>query len=291
MRTPIEKGLASICTPRSWSIVEGVARAVADRQHDMIGLQIVAGVEVQAAHPARSVGPRSRCRCPSTRCSKRYSPPSASIVSRMLSTIVTSRKVPMCGCASVRISGGAPALTNSVSTLRPRIARILDLAVELAVGEGAGAAFAELHVRFGIEHAAAPQAPGVLGAFAHHLAAIEDDRAEAHLRQDQAGEQAAGAGADHHRARAGAVRRRLRDEAIVGVGRRHHMAVVGEPGEQRGFVAHRDVDRIDEQDRGLPARVIGAAGDAVIEQILGRDAQSRDDGGGQGFGRDGRAAV
>ena len=32
--------------------------------------------------------------------SKRYSPPSASMVSRMLSTIVTSRKVPICGLAT-----------------------------------------------------------------------------------------------------------------------------------------------------------------------------------------------
>jgi hypothetical protein len=43
--------------------------------------------------------------------------------------------------------------------------RVLDLAVELAVRERAGAAFAELHVRFRIEHRLAPQAPGVLGAF------------------------------------------------------------------------------------------------------------------------------
>ena len=40
---------------------------------------------------------------------------------RMLSTMVTRRKVPIWGWASVRISSGAPALTNSVaSTLRPR---------------------------------------------------------------------------------------------------------------------------------------------------------------------------
>ncbi len=51
---------------------------------------------------------------------KRYSPPSPSMVALRLSTMVTRRKVPMWGLASVRISSGAPARTNSVSTLRPR---------------------------------------------------------------------------------------------------------------------------------------------------------------------------
>ena len=67
----------------------------------------------------------------------------------------------MCGLATKRISSGAPALTNSSSTLRREVARIADLAPELAVGEGAGAAFAELHVRLRVEDAAPPQAPGV----------------------------------------------------------------------------------------------------------------------------------
>ena len=114
----------------------------------------------------------------------------------MLSTIVTSRKVPICGCASVRISAGAPARDELGQDLAAEMAGVLDPAVELAVGEGAGAALAELDVGLGVEHAPAPQPPGVLGAFAHHLAAVEDDRPEAHLREDQADEQAAGAGAD-----------------------------------------------------------------------------------------------
>jgi len=77
-------------------------------------------------------------------------------------------------------------------------ARVLDLAVELAVGESAGTAFAELHVRLGVEHALAPQAPGVAGALAHGLAAFEHDGPEAHLREHQRREDAAGAEADHH---------------------------------------------------------------------------------------------
>jgi hypothetical protein len=55
------------------------------------------------------------------------------------------------------------------------VARVADLAPELAVAEGAGAAFAELHVRLGVQHFLAPQAPGVLGALAHGLAALQHD--------------------------------------------------------------------------------------------------------------------
>jgi hypothetical protein len=90
---------------------------------------------------------------------------------------------------------------------------VLDLAVELAVGEGAGAAFAELHVGFGVEGVLAPQAPGVLGALAHGLAALEHDGPEAHLGQHQRGEDAAGAEADDHRAVAEALRG-LADEVV-----------------------------------------------------------------------------
>ena len=76
------------------------------------------------------------------------------------------------------------------------MAGVLDAGVELAVGEGAGAALAELDVGFGVEDAAAPQAPGVAGAFADQFAAFEDERPKTHLGQGQGGQQAAGAGAD-----------------------------------------------------------------------------------------------
>ncbi len=39
---------------------------------------------------------------------------------RIFSTMLTRRNVPMCGLATKRISSGAPALTNSASTLRVR---------------------------------------------------------------------------------------------------------------------------------------------------------------------------
>ena len=105
-----------------------------------------------------------------------------------------------------------------VDHLARQVARVADLAPELAVGEGAGAALAELHVRLRIEDAAPPQAPGVLGALAHGLAALEDDRPEAHLREEERGEDAARAEADHDRSRSaagGEVGRRVRDEAVA----------------------------------------------------------------------------
>ena len=71
----------------------------------------------------------------------------------------TRRKVPMCGCASTRISAGAPACDEFGQHLAAQMARILDLAPELPVRERAGAAFAELNVRFGMQDALAPQAP------------------------------------------------------------------------------------------------------------------------------------
>src|SRR5690606_13098217 len=70
--------------------------------------------------------------------------------------------------------------------------RILDLAVQLAVGEKARAAFAELHVGFGRELALAPQRPRVLRALPHVLPALEHDRPQTHLREQQGREQTAG---------------------------------------------------------------------------------------------------
>ncbi|MDT4871425.1 hypothetical protein FQZ97_1065520 [compost metagenome] len=62
---------------------------------------------------------------------------------------------------------------------------VLDLAVELAVGEQAGTTLAELHVGFRGQDLLAPQCPGILGAAAHILAALQHDWFEAHLREQQ----------------------------------------------------------------------------------------------------------
>jgi hypothetical protein len=121
--------------------------------------------------------------------------------------------------ADVQDLFGRAGLDELGEHLAGQVTRVGDLAPELAVGEGAGAALAKLHVGLGVQLALAPQAPGVLGALAHRLAALQHDRAQAHLRQDQRGEDAAGAEADDdraqwHRAR-GEVRRRVAGTKLV----------------------------------------------------------------------------
>ena len=155
--------------------------------------------------------------------------------------------------------------------LAVEVARILDPAVELAVGKGARAALAKLDVRFGVEHAAPPQIPRILGALAHHLAAIEDDRAEPHLREDQSDEQTARPRADDD----GALDplRRLGDQFIAGVRCLLDIAVLAKAREHRALVLHIDVDRIDELDVGLVARIMRAPRDDMADQLARGDAQ------------------
>ena len=95
-------------------------------------------------------------------CQKRISPPSSTIVARMFSTILTRRKVPMCGFADVDDLFRRAGLDELFQHLAAMEVGVLDLAVQLAVREGAGAALAELDVRFGVQRVLAPQAPGVL---------------------------------------------------------------------------------------------------------------------------------
>ena len=135
-------------------------------------------------------------------------------------------------------------------------ARVLDLAVELAVRKCAGAAFAVLDVGLRIELAAAPEAPGVLCPLPDHLAAVEDDRAQAQLGQNQACEQAAGARADDDRTQPGRARRR-RGGAIGCVGCGAHVGIAAHPPESRRFVAQHDVHDIGFQDGRLAPGVVG----------------------------------
>ena len=96
MRKPIENGFGFEVHAALVQHREGVARAVAEGEHDLLGRDRRA---VGAAALA-TVTPRT---CPSsisrsvTRWPKRISPPSASISARIFSTTPTSRKVPMCG--------------------------------------------------------------------------------------------------------------------------------------------------------------------------------------------------
>ena len=119
MRKPIENGLASMNTPRACSIAK-VSRALWPSASTTWSARSCLAVgQGDAAHVARAGGVGLDQQVVDAAAEKRISPPSASIVARMCSTIDTSRNVPMCGLLTYRISSGAPAATNSVSTLRP----------------------------------------------------------------------------------------------------------------------------------------------------------------------------
>ena len=156
--------------------------------------------------------------------------------------------------------------------------RILDLAVELAVGEQARPALAELHVGFGREDVLAPQRPGVLRAPAHVAAAFEHDGLEAHLRQQQRGKQPAGTESDDE-GPLGELRRRLGNRVIGGVGREADLAILREALEHRRLVGDLHIDDADEEDAGvLLARVVAALEQREFEQIRIADLQAFDDG-------------
>src|ERR1019366_4852503 len=121
--------------------------------------------------------------------------------------------------------GRRAGLDELVEYLACEVARVTDLAPELAVGKGAGAAFAELHVRLRIEDAAPPEPPGVFRSFAHRLAALEHEWPKAHLRQAEAGEKAAGAEADDDGPWCRAPAHRAGDEAVGHVGCRPQMRI------------------------------------------------------------------
>jgi hypothetical protein len=181
--------------------------------------------------------------------------------------------------------------------LAREVARVADLAPQLAVAEGAGAAFAELHVRFGVQHALAPQAPGVLGALAHRLAALQHDGAQAHLGQDQRGKDAAGAEADDHRprpARGEEVRRGVADRAVGGVGRGADVRVACVARQHGGFVhasGQLHIHRVAQHDGRLLARVPGAPEDTETLKLSLKQAQALQHRGVQRLRRHGPAAA
>ena len=165
-------------------------------------------------------------------------------------------------------------MTNSCKHLAADELRVFDLAVELAVGERPRAAFAELHVGLGVEHILAPQAPGVLGALAHFGAALQNDRFEAHLRQQQTGENPARAEAHHQRALA-QIGRGVAHQLVTDVRRRADVFVVAQALKHGGFVAHLEVDGVDElQFGGFLARIVAALEQGEIEKLVAADGQT-----------------
>ncbi len=190
-----------------------------------------------------------------------------------------SRKVPMCGLLTKRISARRAGAHELVHHLAAVELRILDLAVELAVGEQARPALAKLHVGFGRQDLLAPQRPGVLRSAPHIAAALEHDGLEPHLREQQRGKQPAGTEADRRCGRSVRRRRRLGDRVIGGVGREADLAILREALEHCRLVGDLHVDDADEEDAGVfLARVVAAFEQREFEQLRIADLQAFDDG-------------
>ena len=79
--------------------------------------------------------------------------------------------------------------------------RVTDLAVQLAVGEGAGTPFAELGIGFRLEVRGALQKPNVSRLRCLTGCPVPAAAVETHLGQQQRCEITAGTGTNHHRTR------------------------------------------------------------------------------------------
>src|SRR3989338_1504779 len=176
--------------------LEGVALAVADRQHQMIRGDVFAAAEHHAANVSDVIG----------------SVLDFDVVHAALEADLAAQRLDgfahlfhhayQAERADVRLAGvqdffRRARLDEFLQHFSAEVSGVLDLAVQFAVGERARAAFTELHVRFRVEHALPPQAEGIPGAFAHRLAPLQDQRTETHLCEDQSGEQTGWTHADH----------------------------------------------------------------------------------------------
>ncbi|MNS97549.1 hypothetical protein D3C72_1318860 [compost metagenome] len=249
--------------------LEGIARAVAHRHDDVVGFQVLAIRQLQAAHLAAVDVDIVDARFEADLAAQLDD-----LGAHLLDHADQAEGADMRACLvqDVFRRAGAHELVEHLAAI---VLGVLDLAVQLAVRERARAAFAKLHVRLGVEHALAPQAEGVPGALAHFLAALQDDRAEARLRQDQAGQQAARAHADHHRARMRAARLRARDEVVRHVGRHAPVRLAGHAFDCRGLVADLDIDDVGELDIRALARIVGTAEHGIADQGVSLDADLR----------------
>ena len=75
---------------------------------------------------------------------------------------------------------------------------VFNLTPKLAIGKGASAAFAKLHIGFRVQGIFTPQTPGILRAFTHCLTALEHDWLKTHLCQQQSSENTARTKANYH---------------------------------------------------------------------------------------------
>ena len=212
------KGLGFEKHPARVQHRERVARAVADREHDVVGADFFAAGQRHPAHVtgAGRVGldqhvldPAAETDLAAERLDRR---------AHRLDHPDQPERADM-RLADVGDLLGRAGFDELGDDLAAVVHRVADLAPQLAVGERARATLAVLHVRLRVEDLLAPQPERVDRALAYRLAALQDDRPEPHLREQQPGEQPARPGADHDRAQR-PVGRRVGDELVGGVGGR-----------------------------------------------------------------------
>ncbi len=212
---------------------------------------------------------------------KRYSPPSASIVARMLSTIVTSRNVPICGLLTIqdlRRRAGRDELGQHLAAEMMRVLDLPNTVCRRRTCRRRPRRTARCYSGFSTQRRHRPQVSLVRSRTT--LAALQDDRRGNPSAPAQGGEQPARAAADHHRP-VHQPRRCPRDEIVAGVRRRPDPRVARDPPQQRRFVAQGDVHRIDQADRRPPPRVVAAAGDGHAGDLAVVGAEPLPDGGAQ----------
>ncbi len=246
--------------------LEGIARAVSDRQHQMISCNALAACEYHAAHSAIDdldvIDPAFEADF-ATQLPDGF----AHFFDHADQAKSTDMRV-----ADIEDFLGSAGLDEFVQHFAAQMARILDLAIQLAVGKCPRAAFAELHVGLRVEHALTPQPEGVLCSFANCLAALQDQRSITHLGQQEAGKQAGWPHADHDRARS-RIFRRLGDKAVTGVRRSFDMRILCEFRQDCSFIAHFHIQRVGEQDGVRLARIHAALENDVADQLIFCDAQ------------------
>ena len=263
--------------------LERVARAVADGHHEVAGRQRFTRVQFHA-HDLARVAFAFDQHVFDARLEADFATQGEDFGTNLLDHLDEAERADV-RLADVQDFFRRARLHELIQHLAAVVLRILDLAVQLAVREGAGAAFAELHVRLRVQLALAPEAERVDGALAHDLAAFQHERLEAHLRQDQRHEQAARTHADDHGPRRARRREVLRHELVAGVGGGADVRIVRQPGQHGRLVAHGHVERIDQDDRALLARVVAAFVDGEVDQVVAGDAKPADDGVAQGVVR------
>jgi len=253
---------------------EGVAGAVAQRQHDMVRPDLLAVLQGDTADVAILDLDVGDVLLEADFAAQRHD------VGTDLFDHADQAEGANVRFAHVQDLFGRAGLDEFGEHLAGQVARVADLAVELAVGKGARPTLAKLHVGLRVKHALAPQAPGVLGALTHFLAALQHDGTQAHLSQDQGGEDAAGAEAHHHRTQVigcTEIGGRVAHKLVRRVRRRANVRVTGHALEHMGFQLGRGqlaIDRVDQHDGRLLARVVAALEHGEIQELGILDAQS-----------------